>query len=141
MWYQTYNQRIYQFDTPIVLPYLYRNDVLTVNAALDKNSAFPYGKRTYKYAGRLTPIFNRPGVGENRGRSQKLFLGNYQIKFDNPLNYEYYLEISIHLWTPQLDLEIWISDEESIFDVNSELGIVQLQLDRIENKLDTQSSM
>lgn len=133
MWYQQLSARYLQYDTPLVLSPLFRGNILTVHAALDEFATFPYGRRTFKYAGRLTPIFNRPDVGIHRGRSRKLFLGKYQIEFANPLNYEYALELSIHLWTPQLDLTIWQSDEEAIDISATDLLFIESGIARIES--------
>lgn len=136
MWHQQLSARYLQYDTPLVLSPVFRSNILTVHAALDEYAALPYGRRTYKYAGRLTPIFNRAEVGLHRGRSRRLFLGKYQIEFDNPLQYEFALELNIHLWTPQLDLTIWQSDEEEIVSIGNELLFVESGITRIEQKID-----
>lgn len=90
MWQQVFDQRLLQYNTPLSVDYLFRSSALRINAALDKNAAFPFGK----------------------GEPRRLYLGNYQIQFDNPLSYSYNLEIFIHLWTSQLDLTIWQTNEE-----------------------------
>ena len=136
MWFQQLQARFLQYDTPLVLPPLFRGNILTVNAALNESSDLPFGRRTYKYAGRLTPIFNRPDIGIHRGKSRKLYLGKYQIEFDNPLNYEFALELLIHLWTPQLDLTIWQSDEEPEQVTATDLLFIESGIARVESKID-----
>lgn len=137
MWYQVVSHRFLQYNTPIVLDHLFRTTTINVRAALDNNAALPFGKRTFKYVGLLFPVFTHSVTGVSKGSPRKLFLGNHQITFDNPLVYEFNLELNIHLWTPQLDLTIWESNEESIFNADIKLRQVQQQLERIESKIDT----
>lgn len=136
MWYQVHNSRVLQYNTPIVLPHLFRSSIINVNAALDSNAALPFGKRTYKYAGLLIPVFTHSVVGVSKGNARKIFLGNHQISFNNPLNYEFNLELVMHLWTPQLDLTIWETNKEVIFDVELRTRNIERQLSRIESKVD-----
>lgn len=137
MWQQVFNQRLLQYNTPLTLSPLFRSSTLTINAALDTNAAFPYGKRTYKLAALLFPIFYTSETGFTKGHPERLYLGNHQITFDNPFSYAYNLEIYIHLWTSQLDLIIWQSDEEINITQQIQAERVQSSLDRIESKVDS----
>lgn len=136
MWQQVFNQRLLQYNTPLTLPPLFRSSTLIINAALDTNAAFPYGKRTYKLAALLFPIFYTSETGFTKGYPERLYLGNHQINFDNPFSYAYNLEIYIHLWTSQLDLIIWQSDEEIGIDNLIQTEKIQNSLNRIESKID-----
>lgn len=136
-WTPVLSQRLLQYNTPLTLSYLFRSSNLIISAALDENAPMPFGKRTYKYAGRLTPIFTPSGVSLSRGNSRSIYLGSPRlITFNNPYRYDFNLEVYVHYWTPQLDLIIWQSDEDSIFDVETELGLQNINLERIENKID-----
>lgn len=137
MWQQVFNQRLLQYNTPLTLPPLFRSSTLIINAALDTNAAFPYGKRTYKLAALLFPVFYTSETGFNKGNPERLYLGNHQITFDNPFSYAYNLEIYIHLWTSQLDLIIWQSDEEVNISEQIQAERIQSSLDRIESKVDS----
>jgi hypothetical protein len=135
MWYEVHQSRYLQYDAPFVLPTLFRSNTLVFDAALNLDAAFPYGKRSYKYAGRLTPVFEQGIVGQHRGKSRKLYLGRSQIEFENPFNYDFYLQLDIHLWTPQLDLTIWESDEQINVNVATELFFIEAGIARIEQKV------
>ncbi|MUL39349.1 hypothetical protein BWI75_24440 [Gloeocapsopsis sp. AAB1 = 1H9] len=107
-----------------------------MNAALNTDPAFPFGKRSYKLAATLFPIFYSSETGLNKGDPRRLYLGNRQIAFNNPFSYAYNIEIYIHLWTPQLDLTIWESDEEVNIDTTIKLERIQSSLNSIETKID-----
>lgn len=140
MWYQLHQSRYLQYDSPFVISTLFRSNILVVEAALNLDTAYPYGRRSYKYAGRLTPLFNKIELGEHKGRSRRLFLGKSQIEFENPLNYEFFLELDIHLWTPQLDLTIWQSDEEPEKITATDLLFIENGIARVEQKLDAMTT-
>lgn len=136
MWQQALNYRILQYNTPLTIGHLFRSSTLIVNAALDTNAAFPFGKRTYKLAAVLFPIFYTSETGFIKGHPKRLYLGKHQIEFSNPFSYAYNLEISIHPWTSQLDLTIWESDENINIDTKIQSERIQNSLDRIESKID-----
>lgn len=136
MWLKTFDERLLQYNTPLKLDYLFRSSVLRMNAALDKNAAFPFGKRTFKYAALLFPVFHDPETGFTKGNPERLYLGNQEIQFVNPFSYSYNLEIQIHYWTSQLDLTIWQSDEEINVDQAIKLGKIQSSLNSIESNLE-----
>jgi hypothetical protein len=143
MWQKVIDSRLLQYNTPLKLDHLFRSSVLRINAALDKNAAFPFGKRTYKYVALLFPIFYDPETGLTKAQPRKLYLGNQEIQFVNPYSYSYNLEIQIHYWTSQLDLTIWQSDEELNVEQAIKLGRIQSSLDaigedvkRVESKID-----
>lgn len=147
MWLKTFDSRLLQYNTPLRLDPLFRSSVLRINAALDKNAAFPFGKRTYRYVALLFPVFYDSETGLTKGNPRRLYLGNHEIEFVNPYSYSYNLEIQIHYWTSQLDLTIWQSDEELNVDEAIKLGRIQNSLDlieqnveRIESKIDTSES-
>lgn len=135
MWQQVFNQRLLQYNTPLTLSPLFRSSNLIINAALDTNAAFPYGKRTYKLAALLFPIFYTSETGFTKGHPKRLYLGNHQINFDNPFFYAYNLEIYIYLWTSQLDLIIWESDEDPNIENSFKLDRIQTSLNSIEQKV------
>lgn len=143
MWQKVLDRRLLQYDTPLSLDYLFRSSALRINAALDKNAAFPFGKRTYKYVALLFPIFYDTETGFTKGEPCRLYLGNHQIEFNNPFSYSYNLEIYIHPWTSQLDLTIWQTNEEPNIQQTIKLERIQgslealgQSLERIESKID-----
>ncbi len=147
MWQQVFDQRLLQYNTPLSIDYLFRSSALRINAALDKNAAFPFGKRTYRYAALLFPIFYDYNTGLVKGNPKRLYLGNHQIQFDNPFSHSYNLEVYIHPWTSQLDLTIWQTNEEvninqamKLEKIQSSLDAVEEDLERIEVKLDSYSA-
>ena len=136
MWQQVINQRVLQYNTPYTFNHLFRSSIITVNAALNIDPAFPFGKRTYKLAATLFPIFYSSETGLNKGDPRRLYLGNRQVAFNNRFSYAYNLEIHIHLWTPHLDIRIWESDEEVNIDTTIKLERIQNSLNSIEDKVD-----
>lgn len=144
MWQKVLDRRLLQYDTPLSLDYLFRSSALRINAALDKNAAFPFGKRTYKYVALLFPVFYDAETGLSKGNPERLYLGNHQIEFNNPFSYSYNLEIAIHPWTSQLDLTIWQTNEEPNIQQITRLERIQGTIDaarqdlaRIEQSINT----
>lgn len=137
MWQQVFSDRILQYNTPTTIGHLFRSSNLIANAALDTDAAFPFGKRTYKLAALLFPVFYTSETGFSKGSPERLYLGKRQIQFNNPFSYSYNLEIYIYQWTSQLDLTFWESDEEPNIDSQIESSRIQNTLNRIESKIDT----
>lgn len=135
MWQQVFDARVLQYNTPLSINYLFRSSALRINAALDKNAAFPFGKRLYKYVALLFPIFYDAETGLTKGEPRRLYLGNHQVEFSNPFSYSYNLEISIHPWTSQLDLTIWQTNEEPNIQQTIKLERIQSSLDSVEQGL------
>lgn len=129
MWQKIYDARVLQYNTPLSIDYLFRSSALRINAALDKNAAFPFGKRTYKYVALLFPVFYDSETGLTKGEPQRLYLGNHQIQFENPFSYSYNLQIAIHPWTSQLDLTIWQTNEEPNLQQITRLERIQTSID------------
>jgi hypothetical protein len=115
MWNQVLKIRIREHETPIQLDFVFNSSALVVRAALDENAALPYGKRDYERVGKLSPIYEISPIGLVKGnKSEYLYLRTKLIRFQNPYNYSYKLELFIHLWTTQLDLTFWENDEPLI---------------------------
>lgn len=122
--------------TPLMLNHLFRSSVLITKALIYPNSPLPLGTRTYKYAGLLIPRLAIARIDTPKARPKRLYLGVNQVVFENPFGYDYNLELVIHPWVPQLELTFYQTDEEPVFDVNTEVALMQFTLNRIENKLD-----
>jgi hypothetical protein len=111
MWNQVLKLRAFETETPNTLDYVFNSSAIIVSAALDENSEFPYGQRTYTRVGSLKPIFAVPSVGLTYGVPKQLHLRTNMIRFENPYGYSYTLELYIHLWTNKLDLIFYQEDQ------------------------------
>lgn len=129
MWQQVFEARLEYFSRPTVLNYLFRTSTLVVKSEL------PGATRTFKLAGKLTPLFYDNAFGDSTGKGRKIYLGTQQITFENPLGQEFKLEFSLFPWVANINLTFWATDSlplELRF-----LENIRLNLAEVEEKIDT----
>lgn len=128
MWQQVFEKRLEYLSEPIVLDYLFRSSTIVVKSEL------PGATRTFKLAGRLTPLFYDSSFGNSKGRGRKFYLGTQQINFENPLGAEFNLEFTLFPWVATVNLTFWITDSLPL-ELNF-LERVRLDLVELNDKID-----